>query len=111
MSDDFNIDDFLNNFSDSDDSDDDSIRDKVLEFQDKIKDEAMREAYRFIEEVGILFWIRQDMYVKNERKSRILNKMIEFFIESEEYEKCAYLTKGIQALADNKKSIQEETNL
>ena len=37
--------------------------------------------------------------------------MIEFFIESEEYEKCAYLTKGIQALADNKKSIQEETNL
>jgi len=111
MSDDFNIDDFLNNFGDEDSDNEDNMREMILEFQDTIKNEAMREAYRFIDEVGILFWIRKDMYVKNERKTRILNKMTEFFLQTEEYEKCAYLTKGIQALSDYKINLENETNL
>ena len=105
MSDDFNIDDFL--FG-KNDEDSENLRNKITEFQEKIKNDAMREAYRFIEEVGILFWIRKDMYVKNERKSRILNKMIEYFIQSEEYEKCAYLQKGITILSDNSR-LEKET--
>lgn len=106
MNDDFNIDDFL--FG-KNEEDSDNLRNRILDFQEKIKNDAMREAYRFIEEVGILFWIRKDMYVKNERKSRILNKMIEYFIESEEYEKCAYLQKGINILSDNSR-LAKETN-
>ena len=109
MNDDFNIDDFLSGKFPEDG--DDKLRDKIVDFQEKMKNEAMQEAYRFIEEVGILFWIRKDMYVKNERKSRILNKMIEFYIETEEYEKCAYLQKGITILHENKLDLQKETNL
>ena len=99
MNDDFNIDDFLNL------EDDDGLRQQMQSFQDKMKSEAMNEAYRFICEVGILFWIRKDMYVKNSRKLRILNNMITYFIDIEEYENCAYLQKGVEVLED----LQSET--
>ena len=93
MNDDFNMDDFLG-------EDMDGLEDKMKAFQDKMRAESMREAYRFIDEVGILFWIRKDMYVKNSRKINILEKMVEFFQELEEYEKCAYLMKGVRVLQD-----------
>jgi len=93
MNDDFNMDDFLG-------EDMDGLEEKMKAFQDKMRAESMREAYRFIDEVGILFWIRKDMYVKNSRKINILEKMVEYFQELEEYEKCAYLMKGVRVLQD-----------
>ena len=93
MNDDFNMDDFLG-------EDMDGLEEKMKAFQDKMRAESMREAYRFIDEVGILFWIRKDMYVKNSRKINILEKMVEYFQELEEYEKCAYLMKGVRVLKD-----------
>jgi Zn/Cd-binding protein ZinT len=78
----------------------DGLEEKMKAFQDKMRAESMREAYRFIDEVGILFWIRKDMYVKNSRKINILEKMVEYFQELEEYEKCAYLMKGVRVLQD-----------
>ena len=94
MEDDFNMDfdDFLNNS--------DEFKERIESFQEKMRAESMAEAYRFINEVGILFWIRKDMYVKNSRKENILKKMVQYFEDLEEYEKCAYLMKGINALND-----------
>ena len=104
MSDDFNIDDFLNSnepYGD-DNSDMNGMRERIEKFQNNMQSQTMQEAYRFICEVGILFWIRQDMYVKNNRKLHILDNMIKFFTEIEEYEKCAYLHKGRIALSEIK---------
>ena len=52
MEDDFNMDfdDFLNNS--------DEFKERIESFQEKMRAESMAEAYRFINEVGILFWIR-----------------------------------------------------
>ena len=91
MNDDFNMDDFLGD-------DLDGFAENMQDFHDKMRAESMAEAYRFISEVGILFWIRKDMYVKNSRKKNILKKMISYFESLEEFEKCAYLMKGINAL-------------
>ena len=105
MRDDFNIDDLFG----SDDLDPYSLKSKIKEFEAKLKNEAMREAYRFIREVGILFWIRQDMYVKHDRKARILNKMINYFSDYEEFEKCAYIMKGVKILEINKQTNNQKT--
>ena len=91
MSDDFNMDDFFQ-------EEGDGFQERMQDFHDKMRAESIAEAYRFINEVGILFWIRKDMYVKNSRKLNILNKMVEYFCELEEFEKCAYLMKGIRTL-------------
>ena len=96
--DDFNMDDFLG-------EEFDGFQERMQDFHDKMRAESMAEAYRFINEVGILFWIRKDMYVKNSRKLNILNKMVIYFQELEEYEKCAYLMKCIRTL----ESKQNET--
>jgi hypothetical protein len=110
MNDDFNIDDFLNFGSDDGygdrDPDSDGLREKIAMFQANMQKDTMNEAYRFIHEVGILFWIRQDMYVKNTRKLKILDNMISYFTETEEYEKCAYLHKGRRALYDTNKNTE-----
>ena len=87
--------------------DDSEFMETMKVFHDKLEDNAMREAYRFIEEVGILFWIRRDMYVENKRKGNILNKMVKYFEVKEEFEKCAYLMKGIRILNEQKDSKSE----
>ena len=61
-----------------------------------------------LKDVGILFWIRKDMYVKNSRKKVILNHMIKFFTDTEEYRKCAYLHKGVLILEETQ--IEAEIN-
>ena len=104
MNDEFNIDDLFN-FGDDDgygdkDPDSDGLKERIENFQANMQMETMNEAYRFIIEVGILFWIRQDMYVKNTRKLKILDKMIIYFTQIEEYEKCAYLHKGRTVLSE-----------
>ncbi len=93
MNDDFNMDEF--DFEDSEE-----FNDKMKMFHDKMRAESMMEAYRFIKDVGILFWIRNDMYVKESRKENILRKMVNYFETLEEFEKCAYLMKGVSALSD-----------
>ena len=100
MEDDFNFDDFLGGYDDGygDRDPDNGLGERIEAFQAKLRDTAMREAYNFIEEVGILFWVRRDMYLKNKRKKSILDSMILYFQELEEYEKCAYLVKGLKAL-------------
>ena len=94
-----NDDDFLN---EDDFENPSAFSDKLEAFHNKMRSESMTEAYRFISDVGILFWIRKDMYVKKSRKVNILNKMVSYFQELEEYEKCAYLMKGVNSL--NKES-------
>jgi len=108
MEDDFNFEDFLGGYDDSygDRDPDNGLSKRIEDFQAKLRDNAMREAYDFIEEVGILFWVRRDMYLKHNRKKNILNSMILYFQELEEYEKCAYLVKGLKAL----ESIKQETS-
>ena len=99
-SDDFDMDDFLGD-------DLEGFASKMKIFEERMRSEAMKEAYRFISDVGILFWIRKDMYVKNSRKLNILEKMIQYFQELEEYEKCAYLMKGIRAIKEHESSKNE----
>ena len=60
MSDDFNMDDYFEEEFDSSE-----LKRRIEEFSNKLRMDAMYEAYRFIKDVGILFWIRKDMYVKN----------------------------------------------
>ena len=100
--DEFSEDDFLN---DDEFSKSEGFSDKMQEFHDKMRNESMAEAYRFISDVGILFWVRKDMYVKKSRKLNILSKMVSYFQELEEYEKCAYLMKGVNLL--NKENESE----
>jgi len=103
MNDDFNMDDFF-----EEEFDEFELKRRIDEFHNKIRTEAMYEAYRFIKDVGILFWIRKDMYVKNSRKKVILEHMIKFFTKTEEYEKCAYLHKGVLILEETQ--IEAEIN-
>jgi hypothetical protein len=102
---DFNMDDFF----DKEGFDAADLQARIDEFHQRMRAEAMEEAYRFISEVGILFWIRKDMYVKNNRKIRILSKMIKYFTDLEEYEKCAYLYKG-QLILEESQMEQEINN-
>jgi len=90
--------------------DDAEFMETMKAFQKKIEDNAMNEAYNFIHDVGILFWIRRDMYVENNRKTSILNKMVQYFEEREEFEKCAYLMKGVKALKETKSKKNETSN-
>ena len=92
--DDFNDDEFGDEFNELNPE----FNDKMQEFHDKMRNESMAEAYRFISDVGILFWVRNDMYVKKSRKLTILNKMVNYFENLQEFEKCAYLMKGVNKL-------------
>jgi hypothetical protein len=102
--DDFDDDDFLNEdeFVNSE-----GFTNKMQEFHDKMRNESMAEAYRFISDVGILFWVRNDQFVKKSRKLNILNKMVSYFQGLEEYEKCAYLMKGVNKLSTENEETKE----
>jgi len=93
-----NDDEFGDEFGDEFNELDPEFNDNMQEFHKKMHNESMYEAYRFIKDVGILFWVRNDMYVKKSRKLKILNNMVSYFQELEEYEKCAYLMKGVTKL-------------
>ena len=93
-----NDDEFGDEFGDEFNELDPEFNDNMQEFHKKMHNESMTEAYRFIKDVGILFWVRNDMYVKKSRKLKILNNMVSYFQELEEYEKCAYLMKGVTKL-------------
>jgi hypothetical protein len=67
---------------------------KLEELHEKEVENAMREAYRFIEELGDEKWIRSNqVLLTSERKKTILTNMIDWFAkpEREEYEKSSKL--------------------
>ena len=65
---------------------------KPLNTQDEM-DLSMQFAYSMIEEVGIENWVNI-LPIESRRKLTILNNMIRWYQEREEYERCAYLLKG-----------------
>ena len=102
--DDFNDDEFGDEFNELNPE----FNDKMQEFHDKMLNESMAEAYRFISDVGIEFWVRNDMYVKKSRKLNILNKMVSYFENLQEFEKCAYLMKGVNKLNTESTETKEQ---
>lgn len=58
---------------------------------------SMRQAYRVIEEMGWMRWNREVPY-SSERKRVIVQNMLEWHEAREEYERCAFILKGLQSI-------------
>jgi hypothetical protein len=69
---------------------------------------SMRFAYDMIDEVGIERWCSNVPYGK-ERKIRLLENMIKWYEEQEEYEVCAQLVKGIRFLNNPEEKPKRKT--
>ena len=68
---------------------------KIEEFSQHLDDlysVQSRKLYRIIEEKGEMVFSKQGPLYKY-RKTELIDKLIEYFIGTEEYEKCAYLNK------------------
>ena len=68
---------------------------KIEEFSQHLDDlysVQSRKLYRIIEETGETAFSKQGPLHKY-RKTALLDKLIEYFVGTEEYEKCAYLNK------------------
>lgn len=77
-----------------------------IRLQEKLNGEirqSMLYAYRQIEEMGMEAWIR-DINLPKERVERILYNMMEWHAapEREEYEKAAFLKRGLDSLKTKK---------
>jgi protein-arginine kinase activator protein McsA len=80
------------------DEEDDIIDDNELQaIMDQVIENSMRSAYSTIEELGVEGWIKEKS-VSVERKLRITKRMIGWFEEREEFEKCAVLMRSIKQL-------------
>ena len=80
------------------DEEDDIIDDSELQaIMDQVIENSMRSAYSTIEELGVEGWIKEKS-ISVERKLRITKRMIEWFEEREEFEKCAVLMRSIKQL-------------
>lgn len=89
MSDQFNDD-----FEDFENDLDPVEKQKLREVYEEEIENAMREAYRFIEELGEDNWLKSNhVPLAPDRKKKILNNMIQWFADPdrEEYEKSAKL--------------------
>ncbi len=73
---------------------------RLQEFMDKLVDTSVRSAYKTIEEMGMETWL-EEIPISNERKLKIMRRMIQWFEKTEEFEKCAFLLKGIRQLEPN----------
>jgi hypothetical protein len=72
---------------------------EMLAIYEEELEQSMRFAYSMIEEVGIESWSWNVPYGK-ERKIRLLQNMVKWYEEREEYEVCAELVKGIRILEE-----------
>jgi hypothetical protein len=82
------------------DEEDDIIDDNELQaIMDQIVENSMRSAYDTIEELGVEGWIKEKS-ISVERKLRITKRMVEWFEEREEFEKCAVLMRSIKLLEE-----------
>ena len=86
-------DDFLNEMNESDPMNE--IR--LKEIYDKSIEQSMKYAYSAIEELGMERWINT-VPMAPDRKIRILENMLRWHEEREEFEKCAVLVKGVRQL-------------
>jgi hypothetical protein len=84
----------FNDYEDHDEEIDPIEKIQLQEVHEAEIESAMREAYRFIEELGDDKWLKSNhVPLAPERKKVILNNMINWFAnpEREEYEKSAKL--------------------
>lgn len=86
-------DDFLNEMNESDPMSEIRMR----ELYDESIEKSMKYAYSAIEELGMERWINT-VPMASDRKLRILENMLKWHEEREEFEKCAVLVKGVKAL-------------
>jgi hypothetical protein len=55
---------------------------------------SMRRAYSMIEEMGWTNWIER-VNMEEERKRTIVQNMLKWHLEREEYERCSFLQEGL----------------
>jgi|NOAtaT_7_FD_contig_31_3959064_length_833_multi_6_in_0_out_0_2 hypothetical protein len=91
--DDENEDDFFNDMNSVDPVDSAMLR----EIWEAELEKSMRFAFSMIEEMGVDRWATSIPFNK-ERKLRILDNMLDWHVQREEYEKCSILKKGIDKL-------------
>ena len=85
--------------------DDDPVRDGAIqEFLDELVAISIRSAYETIEEMGMDSWI-DEVPIEASRKRKIMTRMIQFFEACEEFEKCAFLVKGVKLIDEPKKQV------
>jgi hypothetical protein len=68
---------------------------KIEEFSQHLDDlysVQSRKLYRLIEKIGEKAFTKEGPLYKY-KKTALLDKLIEYFVSTEEYEKCAYLNK------------------
>jgi hypothetical protein len=85
---------FNDDFEDFENDLDPVEKQKLQEIHEEEIENAMREAYQFIEEMGEENWLRSNQVpLAPDRKKKILTNMIEWFAnpDREEYEKSAKL--------------------
>jgi hypothetical protein len=61
-------------------------------------EKSMRFAYSMIEEMGIKRWT-ESIPISKERKITILNNMLDWHVNREEYEKCSIIKKGLDEIS------------
>lgn len=64
-------------------------------------EKSMRFAYSMIEEMGVTRWA-DSIPITKERKLVILNNMLDWHVNREEYEKCTIIKQGIDGLTAQK---------
>jgi hypothetical protein len=58
---------------------------------------SMRKAFSMIEEMGWTNWIRQ-VSMETARKRTIVENMLKWHVEREEYERCSFIQEGLHLL-------------
>jgi hypothetical protein len=69
----------------------------LQEIMDRVIENSMRSAYVTIEEMGMEGWL-DEVPISRDRKLKIMQRMIQWFEDREEFEKCAFLLKGIKQM-------------
>ena len=72
----------------------------LQEIMDRVVENSMRNAYATIEEMGMEGWL-DEVPISRDRKLKIMQRMIQWFEDKEEFEKCAFLLKGVRQLEPN----------
>ena len=88
-----NEDDFFNEMNSIDPVDEA----KLKEMWESELETSMRFAYSMIEEMGVDRWMSSIPFAK-ERKLTILNNMLDWHVNREEYEKCVIIKNGIDTI-------------
>lgn len=88
------------NFEDFEFNNDPVEEQRLQEFVNQLIEISIRSAYETIDQMGMETWI-DEIPLSRQRKLKIMNRMIQFFELVEEFEKCAFLLKGVRQLEPN----------